>query len=64
MSRLNPLPSEDSLDLQKVCQVRFSDTKLDIPKQDTSSDPELSTIREIIYTGWPEARKNGKGKVT
>ena len=58
MSRLNPLPSEDTLDLhRKVCLVQFSDTKLDTLRQDTSTDPELSALREIIHSGWPEKRK-------
>ena len=58
VSRLKPLPSEESLDLQNVCLVRFSaDTKLDTLKQDTSSDPELLALREIIYSGWAEKQK-------
>ena len=57
MSRLNPLPCEESLDLQKVCLVRFSDEKLNALKRDTSSDPELSPLREIIYSGWPGKQK-------
>lgn len=44
MSKLNPLPNKKSLDLQKVCLVRFS-------------DPELSSPRKIIYSGWPEKQK-------
>ena len=57
MSRLNPLPSEQSLNLQKVCLVQFSDARLDTLRQDTSSDPEISTLRETIYFGWPEKQK-------
>jgi len=58
MSRLKPLPSEESLDLQNVCLVWFSaDTKLDTLKQDTSSDPELLALREIICSGWAEKQK-------
>ena len=58
LSRLNPLPSEDTLDLhRKVCLVQFSDTKLDSLKQDTSADPELSALREIIHAGWPGKRQ-------
>ena len=37
--------------------MRFSDAKLNALKEDTSSDPELSALREIIYSGWPEKRK-------
>ena len=56
MSRLSPPPSEDTLDLhQKVCLVQFCDTKLDNLKKDTSPDPELSALREIIHAGWPES---------
>ena len=57
MSRLIPLPCEESLDLQKVCLVRFSDEKWNALKRDTSSDPELSPLREIIYSGWPGKQK-------
>ena len=58
MSRRNPLPSEDTLDLhRKVCLVQFSDTKLDTLRQDTTTDPELSALQEIIHSGWPEKRK-------
>ena len=58
MSRLSPLPSEDTLDLhQKVCLVQFCDTKLDNLKKDTSPDPELSALREIIHAGWPGKRQ-------
>ena len=57
MSRLNPLPNEELLDLQKVCLVRFSDEKLNALRRDSSSDPELSALREIIYSGWPEKQK-------
>ena len=57
MSRLNPPPCEESLDLQEVCLVRFSDEKLNALKRDTSSDPELSALREIIYSGWPGKQK-------
>ena len=57
MSRLNHLPCEESLDLQKVCLVCFSDEKLNALKRDTSSDPELSPLREIIYSGWPGKQK-------
>lgn len=28
-----------------------------LSKEDTSSDPELSALREIIFSGWPEKRK-------
>lgn len=41
MSKLNLLPNEKSLE---VCLVRFS-------------NPELSSPREIIYSGWPEKQK-------
>jgi len=57
MSRLNPLPSEESLNLQEVCLVQLSDARLDTLKQDTSSDPELSALREPIYFGWPEKQR-------
>jgi len=57
ISRLNPLPSEESLNLQEVCLVQFSDARMDILKQDTSSDPELSALRETIYFGWPEKQE-------
>ena len=57
LSRLNPLPSEGTLDLHKVCLVQFTDTRLDSLRQDTSADPELSGLREIIYSGWPEKQK-------
>ena len=58
MSRLNPLPTVDTLDLhRKVCLVQFSDAKVDTLKQDTSADPVLSALREIIHAGWPEKRK-------
>ena len=52
MSRLNPLPSEEWLNLQEVCLVQFSDARLD-----TSSDPKLSALQETIYFGWPEKQK-------
>ena len=59
MSRLSPLPSEDTLDLhQKLCLVQFSDTKLDNLKKDTSANPELSALREIIHAGWPGKRQH------
>ena len=58
MSRLNPLPNEELLDLQKVCLVRSSDEKLNALRRDTSSDPELSAPGEIIYSGWPEKQKH------
>ena len=48
MSRLNPLPSEESFNLQEVCLVNFSDARLNTLRQDTSSDPELSAPRETI----------------
>ena len=57
MSRLNPLPSEESLSLQKVCLVQLSDARLDTLRQDTSSDPELLALRETIHFGWPEKQK-------
>ena len=57
MSRLNPLPSEESLNLQEVCLVQFSDARLDTPREDTSSDPELSALRDTIYFGWPGKQK-------
>ena len=57
MSRLNPLPNVESSDLQKVCLVRFSDERLNDLKRDISSDPEISALREIIYSGWPEKQK-------
>ena len=44
MSRLNPLHSEESLNLQKVCLVQFSDARPDTLRQDTSSDPEFSAL--------------------
>ena len=47
ISRPNPLPSEESLDLRKV--VQFRDEKFNALKQDTSSDPELQ-----LYSGWPK----------
>jgi len=53
MSRLNPSPTEESLNLKEVCLVQFSDARL----QDTSSDSELSALRETIYFGWPEKQK-------
>ena len=57
LSKLNPLPSEGSEDLHTVCLVRFSAAKLDILRQDTASDPELSAQREIILSGWPKQQK-------
>ena len=57
MSRLNSLPSEESLKLQKVCLAQFSDARLDTLRQDTSSDTELTAPRESIYFGWPEKQK-------
>ena len=57
MSRLNPLPNVESSDLQKVCLMRFSDESLNVLKRDISSDPEISALREIIYSGWPEKQK-------
>ena len=57
MSRLSPLPSEQSLNLQEVCLVQFPDARLDTLRQDTSSDPELSALRETIYFGWSEKTK-------
>jgi hypothetical protein len=65
LSRHNPfprlcppsLPSEETVDLQRVCLVQFSDAKLDTLMQDTSSDLELSALREIIYSGWPAKQK-------
>ena len=51
MSRLNPLPSEESLKLQEVCLVQFSDARLDTLRQDTSSDPELSALRPFTLDG-------------
>ena len=38
--------------------MRFSDKKLNALRRDTSSDPELSVLREIIYSGWPEKQKH------
>ena len=57
MSRRNPLPSKESLNLEKVCLVQFSDARLDTLRQETSSDPEFSAVRETIYFGWPEKQK-------
>ena len=57
LSRLNPLPSEGTVDLHKVCLIQFTDTRLDSLKQDTSTDPELSGLRELIYSGWPDKQK-------
>ena len=57
LSRLNPLPSEGTVDRHKVCLVQFTDTRLDSLKQDTSADPELSGLRELIYSGWPDKQK-------
>ena len=54
LSRLNPLPSEGTFDLRKVCLVQFTNSRLDTVKQDTSADPELSGLSEIISSGWPE----------
>ena len=58
MSWLSPLPSEQSLNLQEVCLVQFPHARLDTLRQDTSSDPELSALREIIYFGWPEKNRS------
>ena len=58
MSRLNPLPNEELLELQKVCLVRFYDEKWNALRRDAFSDPELSALREIIYSGWPEKQKH------
>ena len=38
--------------------MRSSDEKLNALRRDTSSDPELSAPREIIYSGWPEKQKH------
>ena len=57
ISRLNPLPSEESLNLQEVCLVQFSDARLNTLRKDTSPDPELSALRKTIYFGWPEKQK-------
>ena len=40
-----------------MCLMRFSDAKLNALKEDTSSDPELTALREIISSRWPEKRK-------
>ena len=37
--------------------MRFSDKKLNALRRDTSSDRELSALREIICSGWPEKQK-------
>ena len=37
--------------------MRFSDKKLNALRRGTSSDPELSALREIIYSGWSEKQK-------
>ena len=47
ISRPNPLPSEESLDLRKL--VQFLDEKFNALKQDTLSNPELQ-----LYSGWPK----------
>ena len=57
MPRLNPLPSKESLNLQKVCLVQFSDARPDTLRQEASSDTEFSAVRETIYFGWPEKQK-------
>ena len=57
MSRLNPLPNEESLELQKECLVRLYDEKWNALRRDAFSDPELSALQEIIYSGWPEKQK-------
>ena len=49
ISRPNPLPREESLDLRKVGLVQFLDEKFNALKQDTSSNPELQ-----LYSGWPK----------
>ena len=63
MSRLNPLPIEESLNLQKVCLVQFSGARLDTLRQDTSSDPKLSALWETIYFGWPEKQKQAPAQL-
>ena len=57
MSRLNPLSNVQSSDLQKVCLMRFFDERLNVLKRDITSDPEISALREIIYSGWPGKQK-------
>ena len=56
-SRLNPLPNEESLELQKVCLVRFYNEKWNSLRRDAFSDPELSALREIIYSGLKNRNK-------
>ena len=50
MSRLSPLPSEESLNLQEVCLVQFSDARLATLRHDTSSHPELFQFFEKPFT--------------
>lgn len=40
-----------------MCLVQFTDTRLDSLKQDTSADPELSGLKELIYSVWPDKQK-------
>ncbi len=38
-------------------QLIYTRLRLDSLKQDTSADPELSGLRDIIYSGWPDKQK-------
>ena len=57
---LSQLPSSANthidLDLQ-VSHVQFSAAKIEELVQETSKDPALSALREVIVTGWPDFRK-------
>ena len=57
LSRLNPA-SAPSIEVQEVILnfVQFSKEKISSLKKETDADPELNSLREVIFTGWPSKR--------
>lgn len=59
LSRLNPLKGEPIEKEEVVVNfVQFSEQKVKDIKRETMSDPELSSLMEIIIDGWPEKRRS------
>lgn len=59
LSRLNPLPGDSpEMDVRIHSSVTlFSDQKTKQLKDETNKDPELVMLREVIFHGFPDTRK-------
>ncbi|KAL5017999.1 hypothetical protein ScPMuIL_003721 [Solemya velum] len=58
LSRLSPEEKQQidtDVHIHEVCS-QFSTDMLERLKEETKADPELSALKEMMYTGWPETR--------